>query len=71
MALLEQNQPQPNFLSKLENNNKNINLNITSYFLNILAPPSVLTRFTTGVPRTKTIKHPGQTKNHRKTAERT
>ena len=71
MILLEQNRPQPKHLSKLENNNTNLNLNIASYFLNILAPPDVMTRFTTGDPRKKTIKHLGITKHHRETLERT
>ena len=70
MTLLEQNRPQPKHLSILENNNTNLNLNIASYFLNILASPGVLTRFATGDPRKKTIKHLGLTKHNRNIVER-
>ena len=71
MTLLEKKRPQQKNLSKLENNNTNLNLDITSYFLNILASPGVLKRFTTGGPKKKTIKHIGLTKHHRNTVERT
>ena len=57
--------------SKLVNINTLLNLNIASYFLNILAYPDVLTWLPTGGPINKTIKHPGLTKYHRKTVERT
>ena len=71
VTLSEENILPPFFLSKLVNNNTNLNLNIASYFLNILAPPDVLTWFTTGAPITKTIKRLGLTKHHRKKVERT
>ena len=69
--LSEQKRPPPKHLSKLENNNTTMNLNVASYFLNILASPDVSTWFTTGGPIKKTIKHLGLTKNHQKTVERT
>ena len=52
--------------------NKNTvhNLNIVSYFLNVLASPDVSTWSTTGGPINKTIKRPGLTRHHRKTVER-
>ena len=50
VTLSEQNRPPPKHFSKLENNTKDLNLNITSYFINILASPGVLTWFTTGIP---------------------
>ena len=53
------------------NNNKILNLNIASYFLNILASPDVSTWSTTGGPINKTIEHLGQTRHHQKTLERT
>ena len=53
------------------NKNKLLNLNIASYFLNILASPDVLTWYTTGGPIHKPIKHLGLTRHHRKTVERT
>ena len=51
--------------------NKNTlrNLNIASYFINILASLDVSTRFTTGGPINKTIKHLGLTRHHQKTVE--
>ena len=71
MTFLEQKRPQPKHLSKLENSNTNIKLNIASYFLNILASPGVLTWFATGGPRTKTIKYLGLTKHQQNILERT
>ena len=71
VTLSEQNLPPPNKLSILVNNNTNINLEIASYFLDILASPDVLTWFATGGPITKTIKHLGITKHPQKTVERT
>ena len=59
VTLLDKNGPSRIFLSKVVNNNITLNLNIASYFLNILVYPYVLTWFITGVPRTKTIEHPG------------
>ena len=44
----EEKIPSPKHWSKLVNKNTLLNLNITSYFLNILAFPYVLTWFTTG-----------------------
>ena len=46
----EQNIPQSKHLSKFVNNNITLNLNIDSYFLNILASLDVSTWFTTGGP---------------------
>ena len=69
VSLSEQNRLPPKHLSKLVNNNTTPNLNIASYFLNILASPHVSTWYTTGGPITKTIKHPGLTKHHRRTVE--
>ena len=71
VLLSEQNQPPPKHLSKLVNNNTTLNLNIISYFLNILDSPDVSTWYTTGGPITKTIKHLGLTKHRRRTVERT
>ena len=48
-----------------------LNLNIASYFLNILASPDVSTWSTTCGPINKTIKHLGLTRNHQKILERT
>ena len=53
------------------NKNTILNLNIASYFLNILAFPDVSTWSTTGGPINKTIKRLGLTRHHRKTVERT
>ena len=53
------------------NKNTILNLNIASYFLNILASPDVSTWSTTGGPINKTIKYPGLTRHHQKTVERT
>ena len=51
------------------NNNTIINLNIASYFLNILASPDRSTWNTTGGPITKTTSHIGLTKHHRSIVE--
>ena len=67
----EQKRPPTQHLSKLVNKNTLLNLNIASYFLNILASPDALTWYTTGGPINKTIKNPGLTRNHRKILERT
>ena len=69
--MLEGKRPSPQHLSKLVNKNTIINLNVASYFLNILASPDVSPWFTTGGIIKKTIKHLGLTINHQKTAERT
>ena len=61
----------PQNLSKLVNKNTFLNLNITSYFIKILASPDVSTWYTTGGTINKTIKHLGLTRHHRKTVERT
>ena len=71
VTLSEQNRQPPKHFSKLVNNNTTLNLKIASYFLNILASPDVSKWFTTVGPITKTIKHIGRTKHHRKTLERT
>ena len=70
VTLSEQNRPLQKYLSKLVNNNTTMNMNIDSYFLNILASSYVLTWFTTGGPITKTIKNLGLTKHSQKTVER-
>ena len=67
----EEKIPSPQNLSKLVNRNTLLNLNITSYFLNILASPDVSTWSTTGGPINKTIKYLGLTRHHQNTAERT
>ena len=53
-SLSAQNLPPSKYLSKLVNNNTilNLNMNITYYFLNILASPDVSTWYTTGGPIT-------------------
>ena len=71
LPLLEEKIPSPKHYSKLVNKNKLLNLNIASYFLNILASPNVLTWSTTGGPKNKTIKNIGLTRHHQKTVERT
>ena len=48
-----------------------LNLDIASYFLNILDSPDVWTWSNTGGTINKTIKHFGITRNHKKTVERT
>ena len=53
------------------NKNTILNLNIASYFINILASPDVSSWSTTGGPINKTIKHLDLTRHHRKTVERT
>ena len=68
--MLEEKSPAPHHLSKLVNKNKILNLNIASYFLNILASPDELTWSTTGGPIKKTIKHLGLTRHHRHKVER-
>ena len=67
----EQNRPPPKHLSKIVNNNTTMNLNIASYFLNVLASPDISTWFTTGGPITKTIKNLGLTRHHQNTVHRT
>ena len=71
LPLLEEKSPTPQHLSKLVNKNTILNLNIASYFLNILASPDLSTWSTTGGTIHKTIKHLGLTRHHRKTVERT
>ena len=71
VTLSEENRPSPKHLSKLVNKNQILNLNIASYFLNILASLDLSTWSTTGGPINKTIKHLGLTRHHRKTVERT
>ena len=48
-----------------------MNLNIVSYFSNILLSSDVLTWFATDGHITKTIEHLGLTKHQQKTVERT
>ena len=50
VTLSEEKIPSPKYLSKLVNNNKTLNLNSTSYYLNVLASPDESTWSTTGVP---------------------
>ena len=69
--MLEEKSPTPQHFSKFVNNITILNLNIASYFLNILASPDESTRSTTGGPINKTIKHLGLNRHHRKTVERT
>ena len=71
ISLIDQKQPPPKHMFKLMNNNTTLNLNIASYFINILDSSNVLTWYTTGGPITKTINHIGITKNHLRTVERT
>ena len=59
----------PKNMFKLVNNNTTLNLNIVSYFLNILASPDELTWNTIGGPITKATNHIGLTKHHRRTVE--
>ena len=61
--------PPPKHLSKLVNTNTTLNLNIASYFLNILDSPDVLTWFTIVGPITKTIKYIGLTEHHQNKLE--
>ena len=61
--------PSPQHLSKLVNKNTILNLNIASYFLNILASPDLLTWSTTGGAVKKTRKHLGLTRHHRHKVE--
>ena len=70
-SIVRRKSPTPQHLSKLVNKNTILNLNIASYSLNILASPYVSTWSTTGGPIHKTMKHPGLTRHHRKTVERT
>ena len=56
---------------KLVNNNTTLNLNIVSYFLNILASPDELTWNTIDGPITKATNHIGLTKHHRRKVEKT
>ena len=64
ILLLEEKSPSPQHFSKLVNKNAILNLNIASYFLNILASPDVSTWSTTGGPINKTIKNLGLTRKH-------
>ena len=71
IPLLEEKSPSPQHFSKLVNKNTILNLDIASYFLNILASPDESTWSTTCGPINKTIKHIGLTRHHRKKVERT
>ena len=48
------------------NNNKTLNLNIASYFLNVLASPDESTWSTKGGPINKTIEHLRLSRNHQR-----
>ena len=67
----EGKRPSTHNLSKLVNKITILNLNIASYFLNIIAFPDVSTLSTTGGDINKTIKHLGLTRHHRQKLERT
>ena len=71
VPLSEEKRPSPQNLSKLVNKNTLLDLNIASYFLNILASPYVSTWSNKCGPINKTIKHIGLTRHHQKTVERT
>ena len=64
LPLSEEKETSPQHFSKLVNKNTILNLNIASYFLNILASPDVSTWSTTGGPMNKTIKHLVLTRHH-------
>ena len=70
LPLSEGKKTSPHHFSKLVNKNIILNLNIASYFFNILASPDVSTRSTTGGHINKTIKHLGLTIHHQNTVER-
>ena len=55
LPLLEEKSPAPQHFYKIVNNNKTINLNIASYFLNVLASPDESTWSTKGGTINKTI----------------
>ena len=59
----------PQHLSKLVNKNTILNLNIASYFLNILASPDVSTWSSTCGAIKKTIEHLRLTRNHQHKVE--
>ena len=61
----------PQHFSKLVNKNTILNLNIASYFINILASPDESKWSTTGGPINKTIKHLGITRHYWHKVERT
>ena len=63
-SIVRRKKTSPQHLSKLVNKNTILNLNIASYFLNILASPDVSTWSTTGGPINRTIKHLGLTRHH-------
>ena len=69
VSLIYQKQLQPKHMFKLVNIKKTLNLNIVSYFINILASPDGSTRNTIGGPITKTTNSIGLTKNHLRTVE--
>ena len=69
LPLLEEKFPTPQHLYKLVDNNKILNLNIASYFLNVLASPDESTWSTKGGPINKTTDHLGLTRHHEKTIE--
>ena len=68
---LSEEKKSPQHLSKHVNKNTILNLNIASYFLNILASTDVSIWSTTGGTINKTIKRIGLTRRHQKTIERT
>ena len=71
VSLSEEKRPSPKYLSKLENKNPLLNLNIASYFNNFLPYQDVSTWSTTCGHINKTIKHLGLTRNQHNTVERT
>ena len=70
LPLLEEKIPTPQHLSELVNNNKNLNLNIAAYFLNVLGSPDESTWSTIGGPINKTIEHLRPSRHHQKTIKR-
>ena len=70
-SIVRRKSPSPQHLFKLVNKNTILNLNIASYFINILASPDESTWSTTCGPIHKTIKHLCLTRNNQHQAERT
>ena len=70
LPLLEEKSTSPQHFSKLVNKNTILNLNIASYFLNILASPDESTWSTKGGNINKTIEHLRLSRHHQKTIKR-
>ena len=69
--MFDEKRPSTQHFSKLVNKNTFLNLNIASYFLNILDSPDISTWSTIGGAINKTIKHLGLTRHHQHKVERT